>query len=962
MDNQLCGKVFFKQVLFLILAVNLALAGPVGVMAYAQGDFPTEAPGDPGALPPVASDEPTLEPAADPAAELAEATPSPTAETDLTPAPEPDETVEPLPVELADGDFILDAVLAEQAVLPNWGEADPGEYPWMVALVRSGTGLFSGYFCGGVLVGASHVLTSAACLENIRTASEFQVVAGLHDLKNPARGYQKRKVSMFYIHPGWDMQSKENDLAVIRVAQPFALSQTAPQIIGSIRLAGDNLGDLAGVDAWMAGWSQMNLDMPIQPRRLQEILLEILGNEDCGDPEIWGERFKSGMLCAGLGKAGSAVCGQNRGNPLAITDGEAWLLAGLASWGEACGAAEKPAVFTRVSIFEEWINEQLIYLPPSSPNLLTPKENVILNGYRIPFEWGEAHGEKYQLEVWKQNADKPRKVINKIYSGVKVCGNGRCRAVAKKQMGKGNYYWRMRVRKGDGWGGWTGYQEFIVVDPAPVLLDPVFEVSNGKPAFAWSTVIGMVRYQVQISRGSKVIVEEFVLPENCGGGRCSFSPDVSLANGTYKWRVRAHNGGRWNAYSAFKPFIFSPVMSRVSLSGGGVQANGDSTRPAVSADGRFVAFASVASNLVAKDTNSRSDIFVRDRLTGATTRVSLAAGGIQANGDSAAPSISADGRFVAFQSKADNLVPGDTNSFKDIFVHDRRTGITMRVSLGDDGGEGNSDSVQPAISADGRFVAFSSFAANLVDGDTNGREDVFVRDLAGSTTILVSVDAEGGPANHLSRAPAISADGRFVAFESLASDLVEGDGNGFTDVFVRDTVSQATVLISVSGSGEQGNQISHSPSISADGHKVAFISASTNLVLGDYNNFPDAFVRDWTNETTLRVSVASGGGESAGGPVSWAVISEDGGFVAFASQQNGIVVDDFNSDEDVFLHDIEGILTARVSISSAGVEANAPSNSPAITRFGAHVVFSTGAENLVLSDTNGKWDIFIYRR
>jgi Tol biopolymer transport system component len=342
--------------------------------------------------------------------------------------------------------------------------------------------------------------------------------------------------------------------------------------------------------------------------------------------------------------------------------------------------------------------------------------------------------------------------------------------------------------------------------------------------------------------------------------------------------------------------------------------------------------------------------------------VSLAGGGAQANGDSTFPAISADGRFVAFQSKADNLVLGDTNGFEDIFVHDRQTGSTTRVSVGGDGVESDGSSSQPAISANGRFVAFSSQAANLVNGDSNDKEDVFVRDLAESITILVSADKDGGPANHLSRAPAISADGRLIAFESMASDLVENDSNNFTDVFVRNMISQTTARVSVSGGGEQGDKISHTPSITDDGQKVVFISDSTNLVTDDFNYSADAFLRDLAGNTTARVSVASGGGESAGGPVSRAVISGDGGFVAFASQQNGLVTGDTNSREDVFLHDLLTITTTRVSLSGDGAQPNADSAFPAITHFGTHVVFSAEAENLVLYDTNGKWDIFIHRR
>jgi Tol biopolymer transport system component len=171
------------------------------------------------------------------------------------------------------------------------------------------------------------------------------------------------------------------------------------------------------------------------------------------------------------------------------------------------------------------------------------------------------------------------------------------------------------------------------------------------------------------------------------------------------------------------------TTERVSLGPGGVQGNEQSSGPAISADGRFVAFQSAASNLVPGDTNGAQDIFVRDRQTGTTRRVSVGPGGVQTNAEasSGVPAISADGRFVAFESDATNLVPGDTNGAIDVFVRDRQTGTTRRISVGPGGVQGNSDSGGPAISADGRFVAFVSNASNLVPGDSNARFDVFVR-------------------------------------------------------------------------------------------------------------------------------------------------------------------------------------------------------------------------------------------
>ena len=242
------------------------------------------------------------------------------------------------------------------------------------------------------------------------------------------------------------------------------------------------------------------------------------------------------------------------------------------------------------------------------------------------------------------------------------------------------------------------------------------------------------------------------------------------------------------------------TTERVSVASDGTQADNISGRrgaPTSSADGRLVAFDSLASNLVPGDANGFDDVFVRDRATGTTQRVSVASDGTQGNNISSSPAISGDGRFVAFVSNASNLVPGDTSGVRDIFVHDRATGTTQRVSVSSSGAQGNGASggsgatndvatIAPAISADGRFVAFESLASNLVPGDTNGTRDVFVHDLQTATTERVSVGGNKQQANSFSNPESINGDGRFVVFTSFASNLVKGDTNQQIDVFVRD--------------------------------------------------------------------------------------------------------------------------------------------------------------------------------
>jgi len=315
-----------------------------------------------------------------------------------------------------------------------------------------------------------------------------------------------------------------------------------------------------------------------------------------------------------------------------------------------------------------------------------------------------------------------------------------------------------------------------------------------------------------------------------------------------------------------------------------------------------VAFDSYADNLVSGDTNSTGDVFVHDRQTGQTARVSIASDGSQGTSSSESSSISADGRYVSFHTDADNLVSGDTNDSDDVFVHDRQTGTITRVSVASDGGQGDHNSWSASISGDGFFVAFVSDATNLVNGDTNSESDIFVHDRQTGETTLVSVASDGTQENSSSRYPSLSADGRYVVFDSGADNLVSGDTNSALDVFVHDRQTGETTRISVASDGSQGISSSSYPSISADGRYVAFESWADNLVSGDTNGTGDVFVHDRLTGLTERVSLTSGGSQVNYN--SWSPsITANGGFVAFASYAPNLVPDDTNNETDIFVHE-----------------------------------------------------------
>jgi Tol biopolymer transport system component len=343
---------------------------------------------------------------------------------------------------------------------------------------------------------------------------------------------------------------------------------------------------------------------------------------------------------------------------------------------------------------------------------------------------------------------------------------------------------------------------------------------------------------------------------------------------------------------------------RVSVISAGAQGNGESYcfLSCLSADGRFVAFNSTESNLVVGDTNATSDTFIYDRLSHQTTRVCVDSAGNQGNGDSRSPSLSADGRFVAFMSASTNLVTGDTNGAWDIFVHDRLTHHTTRVSVDSDGVQANGYSHYSSLSSDGRFVAFDSEASNLVPGDTNNTLDVFVHDRLTHTTRQVSIASDGTRANFDSIGTSLSADGRFVAFQSFSTNLVRGKTDLSWDVFIHDRLTHQTTRVSVNSTGKPGNGNNVNPRLSANGRFVAFESDAFNLVAGDTNNAYDVFVHDRLTHDTRRVSVDSNGVEGnfwSFGPS----LSADGRFVAFGSEAFNLVARDTNGAWDYFIRD-----------------------------------------------------------
>ena len=410
------------------------------------------------------------------------------------------------------------------------------------------------------------------------------------------------------------------------------------------------------------------------------------------------------------------------------------------------------------------------------------------------------------------------------------------------------------------------------------------------------------------------------------------------------------------------------VTVRVSVNSAEDQRFKPSDSPVISGTGRYVAFTSSA-RLVPADTNNAPDVYLRDRAAGVTKRVSVSSAGVQSSFSSSHPSVTPDGRFVAFESFANNFGTGDTNNTTDIFVRDMVNGTTELVSLTSDGSTTpgvNDWSALPSISADGRYVAFESPSPWLVGGDFNNTTDVFVRDRAAGTTERVSVSSAGVEGSKASGEVglAISADGRLVVFNSHAPDLVGNDTNDTYDVFVHDRSLDTTTLASVSSAGAQGDLGSGPVAISGNGQYVSFASAATNLVTGDTNDMSDVFVRDLAAGVTARVSVATDGTQG-NSTSTFPSLSHSGRHVAFKSWASTLVPGDDNlGAADVFVRDRLAGTTRRVSVGPGGTEGNNSSGNsgPAISSNGQHVAFDSLASNLVTDDTNRVADVFVRLR
>lgn len=443
------------------------------------------------------------------------------------------------------------------------------------------------------------------------------------------------------------------------------------------------------------------------------------------------------------------------------------------------------------------------------------------------------------------------------------------------------------------------------------------------------------------------------------------------------WQTKVVSGGRLNVGRAMAKLISGPATNALPMSPEtysvwphwtpiswnssqqpGSHSAGD---PVLSADGRYVAYRSEATNLVLVGTNTFRKIYLLDRLTGSNTLVSRALGNAFVNTNCEPPAMSSDGRFIVFASRASNLLASDTNTKMDVFLYDVSTGKLELISKSTTGGFGNGDSQYPSVTADGRYVSFSSDASNLVASDKNARRDVFVRDRLSQSTARVTVDSLGNEANNTSDLSAISADGRFVVFISGANNLVSGPYVPKWQIYLRDRTLGTTRLVSRNLLGSPGNDHSTFFSLSADGKWLAFQSRAEDLVADDNNKVQDIFL--WNAETSSirRLSVGNRGEQI--GADCWApYLSGNLRHVVFHTDSSSWLGPTTEPARMILDYDLLTQTLSPLSFNSAGRPANDGSFGPSLSWDGRFVGVSSFAWDLTPRDGNAAMDAFLLDR
>lgn len=412
------------------------------------------------------------------------------------------------------------------------------------------------------------------------------------------------------------------------------------------------------------------------------------------------------------------------------------------------------------------------------------------------------------------------------------------------------------------------------------------------------------------------------------------------------------------AFRGTSEAVVPGINELISVDSSNLQANNNSDGyVSTNGDGRFVAFSSSATNLVPGDTNGRKDVFVRDRLNGTTKRISISSLGVQGDGDSEHPAITYDGRYVVFDSLATNLVSGDTNNSRDVFMFDTQTDTASLVSVSQAGVIGSTFSNYPDVSADGRFVVFTSFSANLIPGVSlyGLGQQVFIKDmLTGGLQIVSRNSLTNDIGNSSSSIPRISCDGGVVSFDSAATNLVSGDANGQDDVFISSLGWSKNILtnVTINKSGS-----SSSNSISCNGNYVAF--RSWNPSKESY----EIFTYNRLTKQTDTIVAATQNNRNSESPD----ISDDGRFIAFRSELNLDPGYSYSyGGSNFFIYDKRDSSIQLINIDESSKASSGAASFQSISADGSFVAYQafgedttyTSGRDLVPGDANGKNDVY----
>jgi Tol biopolymer transport system component len=511
-------------------------------------------------------------------------------------------------------------------------------------------------------------------------------------------------------------------------------------------------------------------------------------------------------------------------------------------------------------------------------------------------------------------------------------------------------------------------------DPAPRKARPTL---TAKPAHALqgTTVVLSAKLPTRFKRPT-------ALQRKAGKHWRTVAKRKSRATGTVRYSVQAradttyrvtakatrHHGTKVKAVVSRTRRV-SPTLRAelVSATPSGRASSGESGFTGISGTGRYVVFHSSSHDLLpGLDAlpDGRINVFLRDRQTGTTTLVSATTAGAAGNGDSVRPVVSRDGRYVAYVSYADDLVADDTNDHQDVFRWDRVTDTTVLVSHDFVHGPSNADSYDPSISGDGARVGFSTDATDIAFNDDNGASDVFVWNAATENNALLSVADPSGVANAGSFSALVSADGTHAAFMSSATDIVAGDTNGFRDAFLRDLTTGDTILVSVPQAGGLANSYSGLGAISRTGRYVGFGSGADNMATTtkDDNAFANAYVRDTVAGTTTWVSPDRTGNAPNQHVYAPSSIADDGGTVAFTAVATDLVAEPTSGEGAVYLwRKADPHPRLLVRDRTWGLP-NGPSYEPQLSADLRFVSFYSAASDLVPGDGNDDIDVFVWRR